>query len=513
MKTTAIRWALPLLLLLSCALAAPGDARAQTCPGGCDDLNACTDDTCDAVLGCRHAFNSGACSDGNACTDSDVCHLGTCVGGPPVQGCSACEAVSTLPAAGGVFAGTTSGAGTLSAACSAATSSAPEHVYAWTPASSGVAQIRTCGTGTQFNTVLSLRTDSCTGTEIACNDDAPCATGASASQGSTLTPTVTAGQTYYIVVDGAGEAGAYSLTVQPPQTCGNGVREGTEVCDGSDAGACTSGACNASCTCVPPSGGLSDLVPEITDWSVQFNTSVDPGDVAEGCAESVNNVDILRLGLRVHNAGTKDLVFGPPGCPSPCTEHPLEVCGNPLFICSPAAGHNHAHFTNWAKYELIDSTSEAFVIGHKQGFCVEDLSCSSGTAKFTCSNQGLTVGCADTYASYLGCQYIDVTGVPPGNYTLRATVDQFDLVDELNDGNNVVEVPVTIPTSPAAARRRSAGAAESSPARPRARARCPRRARTRRPRRRRCSAGRRSPPARRSSRPAARARTSTPCSP
>ena len=34
--------------------------------------------------------------------------------------------------------------------------------------------------------------------------------------------------------------------------------------------------------------------------------------------------------------------------------------------------------------------------------------------KFTCEFQGLTAGCEDLYVKFLGCQYIDVTGLPSG---------------------------------------------------------------------------------------------------
>jgi hypothetical protein len=118
------------------------------------------------------------------------------------------------------------------------------------------------------------------------------------------------------------------------------------------------------------------------------------------------------------------------------------VCGNPEFVCSPAEGHNHAHYNNYARYELLDGTGQSLVVGHKQGFCMLDSICAN--AKFTCTNQGLTAGCADVYGSGLGCQYIDITGVPSGNYTLRVRVDPFNRIPELNESNNVTDVPVTI---------------------------------------------------------------------
>ncbi len=73
-----------------------------------------------------------------------------------------------------------------------------------------------------------MRSDVCdTGTEVACNDDTPtCGTsdGCTASNdhhGSAITPTVTAGQTYFIIVDGfngscGGDRGNFALTVVAP---------------------------------------------------------------------------------------------------------------------------------------------------------------------------------------------------------------------------------------------------------------------------------------------------------
>ncbi len=61
----------------------------ETCSGGtcgngmaanCDDGNGCTNDTCDATLGCLHQANAASCDDGNACTLDDVCAFGACTG-------------------------------------------------------------------------------------------------------------------------------------------------------------------------------------------------------------------------------------------------------------------------------------------------------------------------------------------------------------------------------------------------------------------------------------------------
>jgi hypothetical protein len=67
--------------------------------------------------------------------------------------------------------------------------------------------------------VVYLRQGTCTGAEVACNDDT---TGCFTSEpndhhASRISPSVVAGQTYFIVVDGFSTGqGAFSLTVVAP---------------------------------------------------------------------------------------------------------------------------------------------------------------------------------------------------------------------------------------------------------------------------------------------------------
>src|SRR2546426_3350432 len=130
----------------------------------------------------------------------------------------ACSSPTIIPSQGGTFSGVTSGSSTLAGTCGS-TGTSPEKVFRWTPAVSGVATIQTCGGGTKFDTALYLRSGSCSsGGEVACNDDA-CANASGLMRASRITPTVTAGQTYYIVVDGYGGAqGTFALTVTAPGT-------------------------------------------------------------------------------------------------------------------------------------------------------------------------------------------------------------------------------------------------------------------------------------------------------
>ena len=163
----------------------------------------------------------------------------------------ACGAPTTIPAQGGVVTGATSGTGTLNGSCGG-TSTAPERVFRWTPAVSGVATIATCGAGTTFDTVLYVRNGSCTtGTPVACNDDA-CANATGQNRASRITATVTAGQTYFIVVDGyGGKSGNFTLSVTPPATPGTTTTTSTSTTTSTTL---ASGTCSAP-VALPGAGG------------------------------------------------------------------------------------------------------------------------------------------------------------------------------------------------------------------------------------------------------------------
>jgi cysteine-rich repeat protein len=58
----------------------------QVEPAGCDDGNACSSDSCDPSLGCRHITvpNGTPCPDGSICNGEDICVGGTCQAGTPL---------------------------------------------------------------------------------------------------------------------------------------------------------------------------------------------------------------------------------------------------------------------------------------------------------------------------------------------------------------------------------------------------------------------------------------------
>ena len=187
---------------------------------------------------------------------------------------------------------------------------------------------------------------------------------------------------------------------------------------------------------------LPDIAPQIADVSIDRDSTVDPGDVIEGCAGAETGRTLLNFSIRTLSLGPDDLVMGDPGCPD-CSTNPGAACTNPLYVCSEA--HGHPHFEGFARAELLDADDNVLVTGHKQGFCLLDLDCpGSIPPQFTCGYQGITVGCSDVYDVGLPCQYIDITDVaiPDGDYRLRVTLDDQNDIDEADESNNVAIVPV-----------------------------------------------------------------------
>ena len=116
-------------------------------------------------------------------------------------------------------------------------------------------------------------------------------------------------------------------------------------------------------------------------------------------------------------------------------------------------GHNHWHVKDLERYRLVPLSGSGERIGSKAGFCFFDnyqykLSMPNApqTAQYLrsgCGSQtsltlryGLSVGWGDTYPWSLPDQYIDITGLPNGDYRLWATADQAGYFLESNNTNN-----------------------------------------------------------------------------
>lgn len=102
--------------LLACTVDSCGSQGCVHSPGPaslCDDGNGCTTDMCATATGCMHGAAIGACSDANACTFSDQCEAGVCKAGAPTAACNdgdPCTLDTCAPATGACTAVPTGGA-------------------------------------------------------------------------------------------------------------------------------------------------------------------------------------------------------------------------------------------------------------------------------------------------------------------------------------------------------------------------------------------------------------------
>jgi hypothetical protein len=192
---------------------------------------------------------------------------------------------------------------------------------------------------------------------------------------------------------------------------------------------------------------------------------VDPGDRL-----------LVRFTVGIANIGDADIFVGNP------QDH-IDA-GDGLFEF--ASCHQHYHFRNYAKYELIEPGTGKVWRAAKRGFCMLDTdpnpawlsdapgapyyrSCGSTTSA---GNQGISAGWTDTYRFFLGGQYFVLDGgdhqapVPPGEYIIRITAnppftaaageacpytdpDGFcHMLPESNYANNASETRIVIPTHP-----------------------------------------------------------------
>ena len=167
----------------------------------------------------------------------------------------------------------------------------------------------------------------------------------------------------------------------------------------------------------------------------------DPTDcaIAEGVVGGSGYRRLLRFDTVIMNMGDGDLVVGD-------RSDPLNPYA-PYFVFHSC--HGHYHIQEFSKYELFhtDGTTLA-AIGVKQGFCMEDnFKYGPNTSNgYDCAYQGITSGWGDWYYKQLVGQWVDITGVPPGEYIVRVTINDAGIFDEgENRYPNVVEARVVIP--------------------------------------------------------------------
>lgn len=180
----------------------------------------------------------------------------------------------------------------------------------------------------------------------------------------------------------------------------------------------------------------------ISSFSVIDTWDMDNCSVAEGCVTGYGARRVITFTMHIQNIGDKDYYIGAP------PEQPAG--GSTQFEFSPC--HGHWHYKGYAAYLLFDQQGHPMPAGFKNGFCVMDLECwGGGTAKYGCGDQGISAGCGDIYGAGTGCQWVDITDVPDGLYTLVTLVNWDNSPDitgayELDMSNNWAQICIAVST-------------------------------------------------------------------
>lgn len=195
-------------------------------------------------------------------------------------------------------------------------------------------------------------------------------------------------------------------------------------------------------------GGKPDLTVDPQRFTSQMeiiDRLFDDGTCAilEGAVGGTGYRRILRFDTVVMNGGDGDLIVGN-----------RSDANNPyaeFFEFAPC--HGHYHIRDFSVYELLTLDGRTVVAGHKQGFCFEDsLKYDGGKSNgYNCAYQGITSGWGDWYYKQLTGQWIDITGVPEGDYIVRVSINVGDRKGPIFDEGenrypNTVSAPIHVPS-------------------------------------------------------------------
>jgi hypothetical protein len=120
-------------------------------------------------------------------------------------------------------------------------------------------------------------------------------------------------------------------------------------------------------------------------------------------------------------------------------------------------GHDHWHFEQFARYQLLDSAKNLAVASHKVGFCIAPSDPvnllaphavwqppSIGFGNFTCGQptalwvqEMMPVGWGDTYTQFAAGQAFDITSVPNGTYYIEVIANPLHVLYESNTHNDI----------------------------------------------------------------------------
>ena len=179
-----------------------------------------------------------------------------------------------------------------------------------------------------------------------------------------------------------------------------------------------------------PAPDLTIATPPGSKPSIQSQFFFEGDCSIEKCVSGRGARRLLMFPLNLANAGDGDMLLALRGAPG--VRH--VACDDSSFL------------DDFLRYELIDADGvrRAGGVGDINVTCYNDY-LSQSTSPFDCQTLGIE---AHSYRSFLvgdSCQWVDITTVPPGQYTLRVSVNSNAQLAEADFGNNEIVLPVTVP--------------------------------------------------------------------
>lgn len=289
---------------------------------------------------CQLALGDPACGhEAQPCCEADLCQNGlacSAAGGTPICGGANCSGPSSQKCGG---------CGTQTRTCDNGTWSV------WSPCLNDVNCPSKCGNG------VTDPGETCDGNcPLSCDDGVACTTDVMTGSVATC-DVVCAHNPIAICVSGDGCCGpgcTASNDSDCSSTCGNGIVEQGETCDGNcpascnDGNACTAdvksgspASCNVTCShspitaCSPGDGCCPSGCNASTDsdcGATCGNGVVEPGEICDGnCPASCNDGNACTTDVKTGNAGNCDVV---------CTHAPVTACSSGDGCCPSGCNNN-----------------------------------------------------------------------------------------------------------------------------------------------------------------------------
>ncbi len=192
---------------------------------------------------------------------------------------------------------------------------------------------------------------------------------------------------------------------------------------------CDAICCAQGATCADGTCQSADLtITEVTLDEGGFRSVNVPGtscEVQDGCYGDAGERTIIPFELTVKNVGDAPLAIGAPW-------------ENDAFYLSACSSQYRT--ANFVTAEVLSSSGDVLAVQHLPTSCIQDPT----TDAYRCSFQGLAPGDSSSQPSY-SCDGLDVTGLMPGAYSVRFTVNGGRTFAESNFANNTIEVDLERP--------------------------------------------------------------------